>query len=323
MKFNFLLFITFVFFISISYARICNSTGNGNWGTAGTWSCSGGPAAGDTICILAGHTVTVASSVNYHPSPNPMYVVIQGTLHFNNGRKLGLPCNSGIQTVGSGQITANGYTGNSENIEICNSVVSQANHGAVTSPTSFGTPLSPLPITLVAFNAQQKNNSIFVTWATSIEINNDFFTLETSKDGENFKAIKIVRGAGFSNDILHYSFLHEKPFTGINYYRLKQTDFDGTYTYSDIIAANVKSIENKFSVSPNPVSNKQFTISGLNQDENYNISLCDLRGRIIKSIQTEKANEVKLQFDSELSNGYYFVVVQSPVSSEIIKVSIN
>jgi hypothetical protein len=319
----FLLFITFIFSISISHAVICNSTGNGNWGNASTWSCGRVPIAGDTIYILAGHTVTVAASVNYHPSPNPMYIVIQGRLHFNNGRKLGLPCNSGVRTVGSGQITADGYTGNSENIEICNSVVWQASHGAVTSPTSFGTPFSPLPITLIAFNAQQKNNSVIVTWATSSEVNNDYFTLEQSKDGENFKAIKIVKGAGFSNEVLNYNFLHDKPFTGINYYRLKQTDFDGTFTYSDIIAVNVKSIENKLSVYPNPVSNKQFTVSGLLQEEEYTISLCDLNGRIIKSIQTDNGHEINFQIETELSNGIYFVIVQSPVSTEIIKLSIN
>ncbi len=321
MKLKFLLFITFLFSVNISHARICNSTGNGNWGAAGTWSCPGGPAAGDTIYILAGHTVTLASSVTYTGSP--MFIVIQGTLHFNNGRKIKLPCGSGVRTVGSGQITADGYTGNSENIEICNTVVWQASYGPVTTPTIYGTYFSPLPITLLAFNAQQKNNSVYVTWATSSEVNNDYFTLEHSKDGENFKAIKNIKGAGFSNEVLNYNYLHDKPFIGINYYRLKQTDFDGTFTYSDIIAVNVKSIENKLSVYPNPVSNQQFTVSGLSQEEEYTISLCDLNGRVIKSIQTDDSHEINFRIETELSNGIYFVIVQSLVSTEIIKLSIN
>lgn len=319
----FLLFITFLFSVNISHARICNSTGNGNWGNAVTWSCSGGPAPGDTIYILAGHTVTVASSVDYHPNPNPMFIVISGTLHFPNGRKLGLPCNSGVRILGAGQITAQGYSGNSENITICNTVAWAADMGPYdsSSPT-IGESFSPLPITLISFNAQQKNNSVYITWTTSSEVNNDFFTLEASKDGENFKAIKNIKGAGFSNDILNYSYLHDKPHGGISYYRLKQTDFDGKFSYSDIIAVNVKSIENKFSVFPNPVSNKQFTISGLVNDEDYTISLCDLSGRIIKSIKTEKESEINLQIEEELCQGYYFVIVQSPVSSEILKVSV-
>lgn len=86
----FLLFITFLFSISISHARICYSTGNGNWGNAATLTCPGGPAAGDTIYILAGHTVTIANSIDYHPSPNPMFIVIEGRLHFDNGKKIRL-----------------------------------------------------------------------------------------------------------------------------------------------------------------------------------------------------------------------------------------
>lgn len=323
MRFKFSLFITFIFFFSISYARICNSTGNGNWGTAGTWTCPGGPAPGDTIYILAGHTITVNNQFNYHPNPNPMFIVISGTLHFPSGRKLGLPCNSGVRILGSGQITAQGYNGNSENITICGSVAWSADMGPYDSSSpQIGQPFSPLPIDLVSFTAQQKNNSVYISWTTSSELNNNFFTLENSKDGENFKAIKKLRGAGFSNDILNYSYLHNKPYDGISYYRLKQTDFDGTFTFSDIIAINVKSIENKFSVFPNPVSNKQFTISGLLQDEEYSISLCDLNGSVIKSIKADKVNEINLSIESVLSQGFYFVVVQSAISSEILKVSV-
>ncbi|MFN4235469.1 MAG: T9SS type A sorting domain-containing protein [Bacteroidia bacterium] len=322
MRLKFSLFITILLTFSISHARTCYSTGNGNWGTASTWTCSGGPAPGDTIFILAGHTVTVAATVSYHPSPNPMYIVIEGTLHFDNGKKLRLPCNSGVRTVGSGQITAVGYTGSSENIEICGTVVWRASDGPVTTPTSFGTPFSPLPVSLINFIALQKNNAILIKWSTSIEINNDFFTIEISKDGENFKAIKIIKGAGFSNEILEYSFLHEKPYSGINYYRLKQTDYDGTFTYSDIIAVNFKNIDSKLNVFPNPIFNQQFTLSGLAKDEVYSISICDLSGRIIKSIKTENVSEINISLE-ETSNGYYFVIVQSATNTDIFKISVN
>lgn len=321
MKHIFLLFITLFNLLSISYARICYSTGNGNWGNPSTWTCPGGPAAGDTIYILAGHTVTVAATVTYTGSP--MYILIEGTLHFNNGRKLRLPCGSGVRTVGSGQITADGYTGNSENIEICNTVVWQASYGPVTSPTSFGSFISPLPISLIAFNAKQKNTSIYVTWTTSSEVNNDYFTLEHSIDGENFKAIKLVKGAGFSNEILNYNYLHEKPFAGVNYYRLKQTDYDGTYTYSDMIAVNFKPINNSLLIYPNPISNNQFIVSGLSENEMYQITLCDLNGRVIKSIQSDYVNEIIFYTDSFLTQGLYFVIVQSSISTDIVKINVN
>lgn len=321
MKFNFLLFITFIFPISISHARICYSTGSGNWGTASTWTCPGGPAAGDTIYILAGHTVTIASTVTY--SGSPMYIIIEGTLHFNNGRKLRLPCGSGVRTIGSGQITADGYTGNSENIEICNVVVWQASDGPVTSPTNFGTPFSPLPISLLSFSGKQKNSSIYITWITSSEVNNDYYSLEHAIDGENFNVVKILKGAGFSNEILYYNYLHEKPVNGINYYRLKQTDYDGTFTYSDIIAVNFKQTYNSLLIYPNPISNNQFTVSGLSENEMYQITLCDLNGRIINTLQSDFENEITFYFDKDLTKGFYFVIVQSPSNTDIIKLSVN
>jgi hypothetical protein len=321
---QFLLFITFIFHYSISNARICYSTGNGNWGNASTWTCAGGPAPGDTIYILAGHTVTVASSVDYHPNPNPMFIVIEGTLHFKNGRKLGLPCNSGVRIIGAGQITAQGYNGNSEYISICNSVVWSADMGPLDSSSPpLGSWFSPLPVTLISFKAQQKNNGVYLTWTTSSEINNEFFTIESSIDGENFKAIKKIRGAGFSNEILNYAYLDDKPYIGINYYRLKQTDYDGNYTYSDIIAVNVKKLENKFSVYPNPIWNSQFTISGLINEEKYTISLCDLSGRIIKTISAEFTNEIIFKVENDITKGYYFVIVQSDIRTEIIKIAVN
>lgn len=252
-----------------------------------------------------------------------MYIVIEGTLHFDNGKKLRLPCNSGVRTVGSGQITAVGYTGSSENIEICGTVVWRASDGPVTTPTTFGTPFSPLPITLINFNATQKNNAILIKWSTSSEINNDFFTIENSKDGENFKTIKTIKGAGFSNEVLNYTFLHENPHLGINYYRLKQTDYDGAFTYSDIIAVNFKHTDSKLNIFPNPILNQQVTLSGLLKDDVYNISVCDISGRIIKSVKAENTNAITVSFEQVLSNGYYFVLVQSTTNIDIFKISVH
>ena len=95
--------------------------------------------------------------------------------------------------------------------------------------------LTALPVELASFSGQFYKNEVHLKWSTASEINNDYFTLERSIDGIRFESIGEIKGAGNSNSVLHYSFSDTHPYPGINYYRLKQTDFDGAFKYSEII----------------------------------------------------------------------------------------
>jgi fibronectin-binding autotransporter adhesin len=115
---------------------------------------------------------------------------------------------------------------------------------------------SSLPIQLVEIKAQKhRTGRIDILWTTATEINNDFFTIERSHNGVNFETLTTVAGAGNSNDLLHYSTIDNNPLRGINYYRLKQTDYDGTSTHSKIISIDGKniSIDASWKMFPNPV----------------------------------------------------------------------
>lgn len=92
---------------------------------------------------------------------------------------------------------------------------------------------NPLPIKLVDFTASivREETAVLLDWQTESEVNNDFFTIERSSDGYNWIAIHKASGAGSSNSLLRYEHLDENPLSGISYYRLKQTDFDGEYEY--------------------------------------------------------------------------------------------
>ena len=88
---------------------------------------------------------------------------------------------------------------------------------------------SPLPIELLSFNAVLENRIVKLTWKTASETNNDFFTLEKSKDGISWESFKTVDGAGSSSSILNYEDYDQNPYSGVSYYRLKQTDFNGAF----------------------------------------------------------------------------------------------
>jgi hypothetical protein len=90
-----------------------------------------------------------------------------------------------------------------------------------------------LPIQLTAFNVIPKQTEVYISWTTTAEINNDHFNVERSDDGVHFASIHQVNGAGNSSANLDYSFTDTNPIIGTNYYRLKQTDYDGHYAYSE------------------------------------------------------------------------------------------
>jgi hypothetical protein len=137
-----------------------------------------------------------------------------------------------------------------------------------------------LPVELIHFSAKETQDAIKLEWATASEKNNDFFTIERSFDGIEFTPIDIILGNGNSNTTINYDFLDKSPENGMNYYRLKQTDFDGKFEYSDIIYSEFNS-KPVINVYPNPATNYvQLEIQGM-PAVSYKVT--DLNGRTILS----------------------------------------
>lgn len=171
---------------------------------------------------------------------------------------------------------------------------------------------SPLPISLLNFDATPILDAVKLEWTTLTETNNDYFTIERTKDGVSFETIAKIYGAGNSNTLLNYSLYDEKPYTGLSYYRLTQTDFDGTQTHSDLRAVSF----NNFSLTnENPVV--QFLDGYLTIKTNYRtaqnlrLEIIALDGRVVYSNQMavpNKANTIQIE-NLNLSNGIYNVSV--------------
>lgn len=117
-----------------------------------------------------------------------------------------------------------------------------------------------LGIELNHFSARPSHDKIIIEWATVFEENNDYFTVEKSRDGYTWKTLGEVQGAGNSNKPLKYTIEDHHPTQGVSYYRLKQTDFDGKFTYSKTEAVDY-SLGSTFSAYPNPF-NKEIHIMG-------------------------------------------------------------
>ena len=162
----------------------------------------------------------------------------------------------------------------------------------------------PLPIELISFSASEINNKVHLEWATSTEKNNEFFTVEKSADGRNFTEFSRKEGAGNHVGILNYSLIDNTPFPGINYYRLIQSDFDGTQTVSKIVTAYVDQRKSLI-VHPNP-ANEYFVVE-MPWHVNYSLYITDLNGRrVLEKSEMNSGSKIDIE---TLSKGIYFLYI--------------
>ena len=180
-------------------------------------------------------------------------------------------------------------------------------------------PDTPLPIELISFNAEiTPNKYVQLTWKTAIEINNEYFTIERSIDLINWSSISIVKGANNSSETLSYSAEDIRPLDGVSYYRLKQTDYDGKYSYSRIVSINMGSIEETNVVLyPNPATSI-LTVKG-NPLELLSYSIYNVLGvEISSSVTLLEKSDTTFKIDiSQLPAGVYVIKTKSLVNTFI------
>jgi len=104
-------------------------------------------------------------------------------------------------------------------------------------------------------SAKLHNNKTQITWSVATQINNEKYIIEYSKDGRNFSPIGEIAGDGTSNIIKHYEYIHTSPSIGMNYYRIKQVDYDGKYSYSDIASVRYDG-NGETKIFPNPTTSE-------------------------------------------------------------------
>jgi hypothetical protein len=120
---------------------------------------------------------------------------------------------------------------------------------------------SPLPIELAWFRARLERDEVITSWKTLQEKNNHYFTIEKTTDFETFYDVGTLDGQGNSTEEHSYSFVDDSPFMGKSYYRLKQTDFDGTFTFSDPVMIEYYGPAYPFlRVFPNPFNGRSVTV---------------------------------------------------------------
>lgn len=178
---------------------------------------------------------------------------------------------------------------------------------------------SAVPIELLDFVATAtRDGRIKLQWTTATEINNDFFSVERAATPEiEFSKILQVSGAGTTTVKNYYEEMDEKPYPGINYYRLKQTDFDGTFTYSKIVSAEVEKVT---SVYPNPVVDNWTVEFGDAGNKSRTIEVLDLTGKKIIDYKTT-LNSIELKREGIPAGAHIIKIISSGSKPEFLKIN--
>lgn len=173
---------------------------------------------------------------------------------------------------------------------------------------STGQDASTLPMSLVAFSAEKNVHQILINWTTATEVNNRVFTLLKSFDGVNFESVAMVAGAGNSNQLRNYSYTDVVYIQDIIYYKLKQTDFNGASTLSEIIQVVDNSAAQNISTLYSD-NNQLFMNISATHNTTANIQMYSLDGKLVfsEAISVEKGNSKYSLNLPNLPSGLYIV----------------
>jgi hypothetical protein len=202
-----------------------------------TWSFSSGnqiPAKGYVVVSRGNDQSTFENEWGAMPAGCNFY---QGNnnLYFGTGRRWKLIFNDGSKAEVIIDDTQTGVSGSGDRaIQESPGTWTVGNSGDGT-PGAQGGDNSSLPIELLSFGAVKHDKGVLLEWTTATEINNDYFTIERSVDGVSFEEITRIAGAGNSLQEIEYNAWDLETTQSTVYYRLKQTDFDGEFTYSKTI----------------------------------------------------------------------------------------
>ena len=175
---------------------------------------------------------------------------------------------------------------------------------------------SPLPVTLISFTGQAESSSVVrLAWATAQESNASRFVIERSNDAKSWSLLKETAAVGESRVVSNYSEYDQHPLHGVNYYRLKMVDRDGSFSHSRSIAVQMEGGKPLVTVHPNPASSVLY-IKDIALESVSSVSLLTLGGQVVARYGTISPQGLDL---SAFANGMYFVSIATADGSFTVK----
>ena len=180
---------------------------------------------------------------------------------------------------------------------------------------------SVLPVDLISFQAgySREEDHTHLDWKTASELNCDYFVIERSVDGYTFVELDTVKGSGTTNEASNYTIYDEDPKAGINYYKLRQFDYNGSYEELGIVSV-LKGGEQSLSVFPNPASSNSSIYLSINaeNDEKGKLMIYSMDGKLSTFITLELikgVNTLQINSNRRLASGVYNIILSTQDST--------
>lgn len=258
-----------------------------------------------TVCS----TATLTINGDFFNKNNSTNVTINGTMTVGgsytngNGASVG---GTGTINILDGPVVNPGSTFGCSGMDPCGGTFPCT----VAYPCNFS-----LPTKIGYFQLRKNGNRVDVEWSTGSEFNNDYFDIERSLDGQNFARIIRVKGAGTSSSGHQYHTIDSFPASGLNYYRLKQVNFDGSFDYSEILTETMQ-LSVSVSLFPNPVNDNRAQLRITAPDKcSLSLEIRDYSGRntYLKKEYQYDATHTTFTIDEMFSipNGVYIAAVKT------------
>ena len=199
--------------------------------------------------------------------------------------------------------------------EVTSDAAQNSNKLSISGLTLGGICQVTLPVVFSSFSVQALGGENLLKWQTESEFNNVYFSVEHSLDGASFEEIGRVEGAGTSYGPQSYDFLHKEPAPGPNYYRLRQVDLDGSYSYSEVRMV-VQQAGRSVRLFPNPANEQLTVLWQQDGDEQVPAMIFDLIGRQVKALLLSPGEEISLE---QLPAGAYLLRLQFPDKVEVLE----
>ena len=291
---------------TINIASSCGDVDFAAWGPFPSFTCV--PSDLNATGAPKGHCIGAGDGTN------PNYSAVYGSL---------IDCSYAIDATEDLQIASSNigdfFILMITNFDNCNGNINFSQTGGAGSASC-----TPLSIELHSFTGISINARNKLEWQTSSELNNDYFIIESGDDGENFSELARVDGAGNSSTLINYKFEDVYLKSDLTYYRLKQIDFDGNYTYSSIIAVNSNVSIHFF---PNPTSGVLNMKVNSIYDDLHEVIISDVIGNVShRQIEIfEGNNTITLKEFENFEKGIYFIQVvnQRSVLVHSYKIVVN
>lgn len=186
---------------------------------------------------------------------------------------------------------------------------------------------SVMPVSFTSITAQKVNSNVKVEWTVAQEQNIRFYEVERSANGREFSKLGAITARGNSAGNLSYNWLDERPFKGVNYYRVKSVGAAGDVQYTSIVKVAMGDVNADFVITPNPVTGNNFSIQFVNQPEGvYHVRVLNAAGQVLykKAVAHTTSDVHDVTLPQGTVSGMYQAELTTPTGArEVRKIVIN